>query len=257
MDRNRTAVILCGGKGTRLGPIGKKLPKTLIKLQGKEILWYILKILKKNNFNHIILPIGYKGSKIKHFIRKNRKLISNVNLIDTGVETNIGKRISMITSYILSSDFLLLNGDAVFDFDLNKMFLTHKKQKRDITFISSEHTYPYGTVGVRNNKIIDFNRNLKYEALRVRHDRNYIAYNYSGMSIINTKNLTKQNKKFVNSKNFEMDFFPSFIKSFKSNLVKLSGFWHSVDNLKDILAINNKKISKEKYMLLKKIRKKL
>ena len=81
MDRNRTAVILCGGKGTRLGSIGKKLPKTLIKLQGKEILWYILKILKKNNFNHIILPIGYKGSKIKHFLRKNKKLISNVNLI--------------------------------------------------------------------------------------------------------------------------------------------------------------------------------
>ena len=70
------------------------------------------------------------------------------------------------------------------------------------------------------------------------------------MSIINTKKLTKQNKKFTNSKNFEMDFFPSFIKSFKSNLVKLSGFWHSVDNLKDILAVNNKKISKEKYMLL-------
>ena len=116
-------------KRTRLGSIGKKLPKTLIKLQGKEILWYILKILKKNNFNHIILPIGYKGSKIKHFIRKNKKLISNVNLIDTGVETNIGKRISMIRSYIVSSDFLLLNGDAVFDFDLNKMFLTHKKQK--------------------------------------------------------------------------------------------------------------------------------
>ena len=53
-----------------------------------------------------------------------------------------------------------------------------------------------------------------------------------------------------------MDFF-HLIKSFKSNLVKLSGFWHSVDNLKDILAVNNKKISKEKYMLLKKIRKKL
>ena len=257
MDGNRTAVILCGGKGTRLGSIGKKLPKTLIKLQGKEILWYILKILKKNKFNHIILPIGYKGSKIKNFIRKNKKLVSNIDLIDTGVETNIGKRISMIRSYILSSDFLLLNGDAVFDFDLNKMFLTHKKQKRDITFISSEIIYPYGTVGVRNNKVIDFKRNLKYEALRVRNDKNYIAYNYTGMSIINTKKLTKQNKKFTNSKNFEMDFFPSFIKKFKSNLVKLSGFWHSVDNLKDILAVNNKKISKEKYMLLKKIRKKL
>ena len=43
---NQTAIILCGGKGTRLGSLGKKLPKTLIKIQNKEILWYIIKILK-------------------------------------------------------------------------------------------------------------------------------------------------------------------------------------------------------------------
>ena len=43
----RSAVILCGGRGTRLGNLGKKTPKTLIKVQGKEILWYIINILKK------------------------------------------------------------------------------------------------------------------------------------------------------------------------------------------------------------------
>jgi NDP-sugar pyrophosphorylase family protein len=42
MSKQRTAVILCGGRGTRLGDLGKKLPKTLVKIQGKEILWYIL-----------------------------------------------------------------------------------------------------------------------------------------------------------------------------------------------------------------------
>ena len=58
MKKLQTAVVLCGGKGTRLGNIGKKLPKTLVKIQGKEILWYILKILKRNNFNHIILYLS-------------------------------------------------------------------------------------------------------------------------------------------------------------------------------------------------------
>ena len=61
----RTAVILCGGKGSRLGELGKKIPKTLVKVQSKPILWYILNILKKNSFNHFILPLGYKGSMIK------------------------------------------------------------------------------------------------------------------------------------------------------------------------------------------------
>ena len=43
----RTAVILCGGKGTRLGELGKKFAKTLVKIQGKPILWYIINSLKK------------------------------------------------------------------------------------------------------------------------------------------------------------------------------------------------------------------
>ena len=64
----RTAIILCGGRGTRLGQLGKKFPKTLIKVQEKPILWYILNSLKKNKFNHFILPIGYRGKQIKKFL---------------------------------------------------------------------------------------------------------------------------------------------------------------------------------------------
>lgn len=66
----RTAVILCGGKGTRLGLIGKKIPKTLVKIHGKPIIWYIIKILIKNKFNHFILPTGYKKNQIESFFKK-------------------------------------------------------------------------------------------------------------------------------------------------------------------------------------------
>ena len=57
----KTAIILCGGQGSRLGNLGKKFPKTLVKIQDQPILWYIINILKKNSFNHFILPIGYRG----------------------------------------------------------------------------------------------------------------------------------------------------------------------------------------------------
>ena len=74
MSKNiRTAVILCGGKGTRL--ISKKIPKSLVKIQNKEILWYIINILKINKFNHFfILPIGYKGKLIKILLKKNLRI---------------------------------------------------------------------------------------------------------------------------------------------------------------------------------------
>ena len=83
------AAILAGGKGTRLGALGKRIPKAMIKIQGKEIIWYIIKILKKNGFNQIILPLGYKGNLIKRYFSKNTKIFKGVSidLINTGNNT--------------------------------------------------------------------------------------------------------------------------------------------------------------------------
>ena len=55
--KTKTAVILCGGLGSRLGNLGKKIPKTLVKVHGKPIIWYIVKFLQLQSFNHFILLI--------------------------------------------------------------------------------------------------------------------------------------------------------------------------------------------------------
>ena len=49
-NRYRSAVILCGGKGGRLGSLSKKIPKSLVNIQNYPILWFIINILKKNKF---------------------------------------------------------------------------------------------------------------------------------------------------------------------------------------------------------------
>ena len=88
----RTAVILCGGKGTRLGLIGRKLPKTLVKIQNFPIIWYIINSLKKNSINHFILPVGYKGNKIKRYFEKNNNFDDlKIDIISTGDDTPIAK----------------------------------------------------------------------------------------------------------------------------------------------------------------------
>lgn len=257
MKKINTAVILCGGTGSRLGALGKRIPKTLVKAQGKEILWYILKVLKKNKFNHVILPIGYKGSLIKKFCKNNSKIIDLIDIINTGVKSNIGKRIFKIKDKIKSDNFLLLNGDAIFNFNLKKVFNNHNRTKTDLTFITGEITYPYGTVGFRKNKVIDFNRNIVYDAIKIRKKLDYTAFNYTGMSIINKKKLVKYSNVYKNSGNFEVDFFPYCIKRNKTNMIKLNGFWHSIDNLKDIKAVNDKKLFKNKFNSLKKLKGKI
>ena len=253
----RSAVVLCGGRGTRLGALGKKLPKTMIKIQGKEIIWYIINILKKNKFNQIILPLGYRGNMIRKLAKKYKSLFNEVDLINTGINSNIEKRISLIRDKIKSDNFLLLNGDAIFNFDIDKIFKKHQQRKKDITFIAAENTYPYGTIGTRKGKVIDFNRNLNYEALKVRNRNSYTAFSYTGMSIIKTETLKKLKKKCKEASNFETELFPIFIKAFNAEFIKLTGFWHSIDNIKDIKAINDKKTLKNKYTNLRKIKNKL
>tara|TARA_B100000787_G_scaffold166006_1_gene150619 strand:- start:4853 stop:5659 length:807 start_codon:yes stop_codon:yes gene_type:complete len=250
----KTAVILCGGKGTRLGALGKKVPKTLVKVQNKEILWYILNHLKKNGFTDIILPLGYKGDQIKLFLKKNNNFGLNIKAINTGVKINIGKRLYLISEKIVSDNFLLINGDAIFRLDLKKIYEDHCKKKFGVTFLCGEVTYSYGSIGVRNNKIVDFKRNLIFESLKVRNNKKYNAFNYTGMAVIKTDLLKKFREFFKNSKNFEQEFYPKVIKRYKTKLMKIKGFTHSIDNIKDLDVVNIKNVQYEKFKNIKNLK---
>ena len=249
--KKSTTVILCGGRGTRLGALGKKIPKTLAKVNNKEILWYILNHLKIHGFKDIILPLGYKGNLIKNFLKKNKNFGLNIKTINTGTKTNIGKRLSLISDEIKSKNFLLLNGDAIFRFNLKNIYKIHCKKNLGATFICGEFTYAYGTIGVKNDKIIDFKRNLVFQSLKIKSDKKYQAFNYTGMSIIKTELLKKFDRFFKKSKNFEQELYPKIIKKFRTELVKVKGFWHSIDNMKDLDIINAQSVQSQKFKRLK------
>tara|TARA_B100001250_G_scaffold414415_1_gene452642 strand:+ start:2996 stop:3784 length:789 start_codon:yes stop_codon:yes gene_type:complete len=250
-----SAVILCGGKGTRLGAIGKKIPKCLIKIKNKPILWYIINILKINSFNHFILPIGYKGELIRRFIKKDKNLKKlNIQIVNTGVDTNIARRIHDIKKYIISDNFILLNGDAIFDFNLKKIFKEHLNSSKDMTFIGCENQLAYGTVGVVGNKIVSFDRNITFNSVKTKEKRNFTGYVYSGMSIIKKKIL---NINFKNFSNFEKSLYPKLIKKHNCSFYPFDGFWHSIDNVKDITVINTSTNKENKVMGVKKIYRKI
>ena len=201
---SRTAIILCGGKGTRLGQLGKKFPKTLINVQGKPILWYILNSLKKNKFNHFILPVGYRGKQIREFIDKTKFKDFNIDIINTGSNTTIAKRIYKVKKFVKSENFVILNGDAIFETNLNKIFKNHVIKKKDMSLICCETEADFGTVGVINNKVINFERGLNFKSVNTS-IKNFKAHVYSGMSIFNKKILKENFKSYLN---FEKSFYP-------------------------------------------------
>ena len=256
LKEDKAAIILCGGKGSRLGVLGKRLPKSLVQVQKKEILWYIINILSKNKFSHLILPTGYKGNVIKNFVKK-KKFNLKIDCVETGKNSNIGFRIAKVIKRIKTKNVLLLNGDAIFDLNIKSIYNNHTKKNFELTFLSSEITYQYGTIGTELGKIKDFRRNLVYDSLSIRGSKKYKAYNYCGMSIIKTNILKKFARVYKNNENFEQTFFPLMIKKYFCNLEKITGFWHSIDNIKDLDMVNKKNINRKKFIFTKKLQKKL
>jgi glucose-1-phosphate cytidylyltransferase len=237
----KTAVVLCGGKGSRLGSLSKKLPKSLLHIKNKPIIWYILRNLKKNGFNHFILPIGYKGKLISNYINKSNEFKNyDIDIVNTGVNTPISHRIYKIKNLIKSPKFLLLNGDAIFDFNLKKIFKNHYKLKKNlITFFGTHASLPYGTLTIKNGLVQTFKRNVVYDSVihSLTRDKS-INYIYSGMAIIKSELLTK---KILNYENFELGFYSKIIKQKKCKFSLIDGFWYSIDSIKDLSNLKNYK----------------
>ena len=93
------AVILAGGKGTRFGSITKSIPKPMIKLGTKPIIWHILKLLSLRGINDFIICTGYKEKIIRNYL-SNIKENWKIKCIYTGLNTQTSKRIGLISNKI-------------------------------------------------------------------------------------------------------------------------------------------------------------
>ena len=110
-------------------------------------------------------------------------------------------------------------------------------RRKDISFICCQAEADFGTVGVINNKVINFQRSLSFKSVNTKIE-NFSAHVYSGMSIVN-RIILKEN--FKQSLNFEKDFYPKVIKKFISDFHILKGFWYAMDNVKHFNNLNKKK----------------
>lgn len=235
-DINSSAVVLCGGKGTRLGVITRKTPKSLVKILGKPIIWYVIKFLIKNKINNIIFPLGYKGSLIKNYMTLNFKShLNKFKFIYTGRDTEITGRLIKIKKLIKKeSDFLILNSDTIYNFNIKKMITEHNLSNKHITFAGTNIKSDWGSFVVSKKKLIlkKFvkNKNLKFFILD-KYEK-YFSFRNMGVSIINWNcfNLLK-NKKFLD---FEKIIFNIYIKKKIANFIYFNSFWYPVETAENI-----------------------
>tara|TARA_B100000902_G_scaffold148965_1_gene145580 strand:- start:254 stop:793 length:540 start_codon:yes stop_codon:yes gene_type:complete len=156
------AVILCGGLGTRLGAITKKIPKPLIKIGNKSFLDYLIDRLVQNKINKILLLCSYKS---EHFFKKyhNKKISNKIKISCVNEKKPLGTGGALINAINKLDDyFYLLNGDTYFDGDLLQLQEDFDKKNFDI-ILSTKKLFNdrYGDLKIKNNKVLSFQKNKK------------------------------------------------------------------------------------------------
>ena len=149
-------VILCGGKGTRLGFETKILPKPMVKLNKDPIIVHIINYYKKFGFNDFILALGYKGKVIKNYFRK-KKFPFKVQCIDTGANTLTGGRLLKLKKYLKNeNNFMLTYGDGLSNQDLNKLEKFHFRNDKVATMTIVRPPVRFGEVKMSGSLVNKF-----------------------------------------------------------------------------------------------------
>ena len=235
-----TAVILCGGRGRRLGSLGDKNPKIMAQVNDRPIIWYSILKLYASGVRHFILPLGYKGEQIQGYIDKNfNQLNVRIDAIYTGENSSIGKRIHMVKHLIPNQPFLLVNGDCLFDFNLDELCLLHKKNSSLATLATCEINSQYGLILVKNNQVISFSRDSKVKSFLINDKNNdeLIGYVNAGITLLNLECLQEIN--LNKTLNFEKDLFPILIDKKKVSFFPIKSYWFAVETQKDLDLVNS------------------
>ncbi len=135
-------VIMAGGRGTRIASINAEVPKPMIKIDGKPILAYQIERLKKYHFTDIILVIGYLGHVIEDYFGDGGQYGVHITYIKEDTPLGTAGALYYLKE-IIAEDFLLLNGDILFDVDFSLFFAAHRKNHALATIFTHPNSHPY------------------------------------------------------------------------------------------------------------------
>ena len=157
------AVILAGGLGTRLLPLTETTPKPLVPLQNKPVMEYSIELLKKHGITDIIVTICYLSEKIKNYFGDGSKWGVNITYVEERQPLGTAGCVKFAKEF-LEDTFIIISGDALTDFDLQKGIQFHEEKDALMTIFMAKTKNPtyYGIMKVNDEgKIIAFKEKPK------------------------------------------------------------------------------------------------
>ena len=170
-------VILAGGYGTRLSEYTNIVPKPMVTIGGKPIIWHIMKTYAHYGHKDFYIALGYKSEVIKDYFLNYHSLNSDfavnlasgkvkpykvndldwqVTLSNTGISTMTGGRVKRMQQLIGNERFMLTYGDGVADIDIDDLFAFHKSHGKMVTMSAVRPAARFGELEINDNQVISF-----------------------------------------------------------------------------------------------------
>jgi glucose-1-phosphate cytidylyltransferase len=132
--RRPPVVILCGGRGTRLRERTESLPKALVEIGARPILWHVIGIYAAQGFDRFLLATGYLGEQVEEFVAAEPWPAGiEVECVDTGLDTPTGGRVAKLAERLGGETFCLTYADGVADIDLGALLEFHRGHGAEAT----------------------------------------------------------------------------------------------------------------------------
>jgi mannose-1-phosphate guanylyltransferase len=152
--RVKTAVILVGGAGLRMRPLTEDMPKCMVPLHGKPLLYWTLHWLQEYGFEHVVLGVAYREEAIRKYIQEN-PVGMDVDFSRHTVEGETGEGFQLaIKRYVNDDDFLAMNGDELTNLNVQKFVEFHLKHKPIATIAVSPMNSPFGILEIDGNDLV-------------------------------------------------------------------------------------------------------
>ena len=219
------AVILCGGLGTRLSEETDKIPKPMVKIGDKPIIWHIMKYFQFYGIDDFILAAGYKKQKIEEYFENNKEF-KKIRVVDTGQETLTGGRLLRLRESLINDKFFFMTyGDGLSNIDLKKLLIFHKNHKKNATVTAVHPPVRFGELELENNNVLDFEEKPQSKA----------GWINGGFFV-----LSKKIFEYIDNDQtiFEREPMKNLCKDKQLMAYKHEDFWQCMDTLRDKNLLN-------------------
>ena len=218
------AILLVGGRGTRLKPLTDKIPKALLSVKGKTITEHLFDLLKKYGIRDVILSTGYLSDKMRDYFTDGSKFGMNIDYVEENPDKPLGTAGPLrLAQPMLKESFIVSNGDELKCINIPRMFRLHKRKNALVTIALTtvDDTTQYGVARLDGSRILEFVEKPKREET----PSNLIN---SGFYIIEPEVIEMIPKgKFCM---FEKDIFPQLAKEGRVRGFPFSGQWFDTGN---------------------------